>query len=478
MTMLQQLKTAARMVHALRPLALYTCMVLLALTAGGMLMWPPRSPQPLAFGFFGAACWALVGSRLLLVQRAMQQFRMPHVRHSVGLALGLLAMLTVVLPALVMAMAGGLTIEALALLILCNLAGLVYALAPIWVVIAVGITPALLTFAASAHVLAALHLPAQPLAPFVVLMMLAAAGYGLWLWRAWLVREPSDFNSVYVPWVMRMGDQPGFASGVTIKRALQERDGRSTQRTRLLQFDLSCPASTIRYFLGRPYAFVSKRELGATVAVLLFFGLGSVLGGWLLHWSTQGMGLTLAGMAMMLLPLPTADAMLSLRLKSYGNFLTELALLPGLGTPRTARRHVLRAMLGRGQRRFALMAFALMLGTLLLGAPPRLLVLMFALTALAFVGNVAAIVNIMAMRHDASRLHRVLEPLGWFLAIALIMFTGIFAVNYHAAAGSGINRAIILVLGIGWAIAIAALLTRLAFDWRRFQRRPHPFLQR
>lgn len=481
MTMAQQLKIAARMVNTLRPSVLYTCMVLLTLTAGAMLIWPPRSPHPLAFGFFGAACWALVGSRLLLVQRAMRQFRMPHAGPSVGLVLGLLAALTVVLPALAMTMAGGLTIEALALLILCNLAGLVWALAPIWVVLAVGITPALLTFTASAHALAAMHLPAQFLAPFVVLMMLATAGYALWLWRAWLVREPSEFNSVYVPWVMRQGDQPGLgglASKAAVQRALQSRDGKSVSRPRVLSADIANRAQTIRYFLGPPYALRRTSDTRIIVAMQLFIGFGSLSGGWLMHWSTRGVGLTLSGLAILLLPALATGATLSMRLNAYPNFFTELTLLPSLGTPRAARRHLLRAILGGSQMRLDLIAFAMMLGALQLGAPQRLLMLMLAICALAFVGNIVAVVSALAMRYDTSRLHRTLEPFVWFLVIALIMFTGIFAVGFNAAAEGSINRLIILILGIGWAIFIPTLMTRLTLDWRHFQHRPHPFLQR
>lgn len=246
----------------------------------------------------------------------------------------------------------------------------------------------------------------------------------------------------------------------------------------MLPLDCRKPAIVIRCFLGRPYAFVSRRELHATVAAYLLLGLGGVLGGWLLHWSVPGMMLAAGGMAMMMLPLPVVTGMLSLRLKAYPDFLTELALLPGLGSAAEARRHVLHGMLESGQRRFALMALAAMLLAFALGAPPTLLVLMLALTVLAFVGNIAAILDTWAMRPDPSLLRRTLLPFGWFALIALVVITGLFVIDYHAGAGSGLNRTIILVLGSGWALAIPALLTRLALDWRRFQRRPHPFVQR
>ena len=119
----------------------------------------------------------------------------------------------------------------------------------------------------------------------------------------------------------------------------------------------------------------------------------------------------------------------------------------------------------------ALPAFAL-------GAPPTLLVLMLALTVLALVGNIAAILDTWALRPAPSLLRRTLLPLGWFALIALVVFTALFVIGHHAGAGSGLNRTIILVLGSGWALAIPALLTRLTLDWRRFQRRPHPFVQR
>ena len=246
----------------------------------------------------------------------------------------------------------------------------------------------------------------------------------------------------------------------------------------MLPLDCRKPAIVIRCCLGRPYAFISRRELHTTIAVLLLFGLGSALGGWLLHWSVPGMMLAAGGMAMMLLPLLVTTGMLSLRLKAYPDFLTELALLPGLGSAAEARRHVLHAMLGRGQRRFALMALAAMLLAFALSAPPTLLMLMPALTVLAFVGNIAAILDTWALRPAPSLLRRTVLPLGWFALIALVVFTGLFVIGGNTGAGSGLNRMIVLVLSIGWALAIPALLTRLVIDWHRFQRRPHPFVQR
>ena len=474
---------SARMVHALRPWVLYPGMVLLALMAGVMLLMPPHHPHAFAFGFFAAACWALVGSRLLLVQRALRHARVPDSGRSVGIALALLAVPTVVLPALVLAITHGLTLASLALLLLllCSVAGLLWALAPWLVAVVIMFTFYAVMLVSSLPTLAWLRLPRDTQGPALLLLALALTGYLIWLWRAWLDRDPADYRMLSVPWVMRQGDQPGFeglVSAVAVRRRLQGRDGRSAEGRRMLPLDCRKPATVIRCCLGRPYAFVSRRELHTTVAAYLLFGLGGVLGGWLLHWSASGMVLALGGMALMLLPLPFTTGMLSLRLKAYPDFLTELALLPGLGSAAEARRHVLHAMLGRGQRRYTLMALAAMLLAIALSAPPTLLVLMLALTMLAFVGNIAAILDTWAMRPDPSLLRRTLLPFGWFALIALVVFTALFVIGYHAGAGISLNRAIILVLGSGWALAIPALLTRLVIDWRRFQRRPHPFVQR
>ena len=473
------LARSARLVHALRPWVLYPCMVLLALIAGVMLLMPPHSPH--AFGFLAAVCWALVGSRLLLVQRVLRHTRVPDAGRSVGIALALLAVPTVALPALVLAITHGLTVASLALLLLCNVAGLLWALGPWLVVIAVPLTPGAVVLVSSLPALTWLRLPGSMQGPALLALALTLAVYVSWLWRAWLDRDPADCRVLSVPWVMRQGDQPGFdglASAVAVRRTLQGRDGRSAEGRRMLPLDCRKPAIVIRCFLGRPYAFVSRRELHATVAAYLLLGLGGVLGGWLLHWSVPGMVLAAGGMAMMLLPLPVATGMLSLRLKAYPDFLTELALLPGLGTAAEARRHVLRAMLENDQRRYTLMTLAAILLAFALGSPPTLLALMLALTVLAFVGNIAAILDTWALRPDPSPLRRALLPFGWFALIALVVITGLFVIGGNADAGSGLNRAIILMLVIGWAIAIAALSARLALDWRRFRRRPHPFLQR
>ncbi|MHB1897811.1 MAG: hypothetical protein ACYCOY_14410, partial [Metallibacterium sp.] len=468
-----RLACSARMVDALRPWVLYPCLVVLALIAGDMLLLTPRSPPVLLFGLIDAVCWALVGSRLLLMQRTLRHARIPADGRSVGIALALLAVPTVALPVLVLAITHGLTVASLALLLLCNVAGLLWALAPALVAVVIIFTLYAVQLVSSLPALAWLRLPHDSRGPALLALALALAGYVSWLWRAWLDRDPADCRVLSVPWVMRQGDQPGFdglASAVAVRRTLQGRDGRSAEGRRMLPLDCHKPAIVIRCCLGRPYAFASRRELHTTIAVLLLFGLGGALGGWLLHWSAPGMMLALGGMAMMMMPLPVTTGMLSLRLKAYPDFLTELALLPGLGSAVEARRHVLRAMLGSGQRRFALMTLAAMLLAFALGSPPTLLVLMLALTVLAFVGNIAAILDTWAMRPDPSRLRRALLPFGWFALIALVAFTALFVIGYHAGAGSDLNRAIILVLGIGWAIAIPALLTRLAFDWRRFQR--------
>ena len=474
------LARSARMVDALRPWVLYPCMVLLALAAGGVLLLP-HGPHVLPFGFIGAVCWALVGSRLLLVQRALRHARVPDSGRSVGIALALLAVPTVALPALVLATTHGLTFASLALLLLCNAAGLLWALGPQLVAVAIALTPSAVMLVSSLPALAWLRLPRDTQGSALLLLALALAGYLMWLWRAWLDRDPADYRALSVPWVMRQGDQPGLdglVSAFAVRRRLQSRDGRSAEGRRMLPLDCRKPAIVIRCCLGRPYIFVSRRELHTTIAVLLLFGLSGALGGWLLHWSAPGMVLALGGMAMMMLPLLLATGMLSLRLKAYPDFLTELALLPGLGSAAEARRHVLHAMLGRGQRRFALMALAAMLLAFALSAPPTLLMLMPALTVLAFVGNIAAILDTWALRPAPSLLRRTVLPLGWFALIALVVFTGLFVIGGNTGAGSGLNRMIVLVLDSGWALAIPALQTRLVIDWHRFQRRPHPFVQR
>ena len=474
------LTRSARMVHALRPWVLYPCMVALALTAGGVLLLQ-HGPHVLPFGFIGAVCWALVGSRLLLVQRVLRHSRVPDAGRSVGIALALLAVPTVALPVLVLTITHGLTLASLALLLLCSGAGLLWALAPALVAVVIMFTFYAVMLVSSLPTLAWLWLPRDTRGPALLLLALALAGYLIWLWRAWLDHDPADYRVLSVPWVMRQGDQPGFdglASAVAVRRRLQSRDGRSAEGRRMLPLDCRKPAIVIRCCLGRPYIFVSRRELHTTIAVLLLFGLGGALGGWLLHWSAPGRMLALGSMAAMLMPLLVTTGMLSLRLKANPDFLTELALLPGLGTPAEARRHVLRAMLESGQRRYTLMALAALLLACALGAPPTLLILMLALSALAFIGNIVAAVNVWSMRDATSPLRRTLKLLAWFVIPQLILIIGVIAVHLMTAAGISLNRAIILVLGIGWALAIPALLTRLTLDWRRFQRRPHPFVQR
>ncbi|MHB1617302.1 MAG: hypothetical protein ACYCUX_08545 [Metallibacterium sp.] len=471
---------SARMVHALRPWVLYTCLVLLALNMGVGIFASMRVTQAPDFagicGFIGGFLWALVGSRLVLIQREMRQMRAARPSSGIGFALMLLIVPTVLLPALVIVLRVGVSWEAMALLVLLNALGLVWALAP--GIVGVGFAPYI--WLISTQVLKLLPTPTR--APAAVVLAVLVMVYLITIWRAALCKNLDDrWAFGLAPWALRHGDLPGLdglVSKIAVQRTMQSHDGRAASRARTLQINPANPAQAIGYFLGSMYAPLNRRGDAIGIAMWWLFGLGGVLGAWLLHWSIPGLQLMVMGLAVMLLSPVLVGATLGMRLKASMNTLTELALLPGLGTPHAARKHLLRAMLRRSQLRLALMATTAMLCAFVLGASTDLLAMMLALSALALIGNIVAAVDVWAMRDATSPLLRALKLLAWFVIPQLILIIGFFAVHLMTAAGSGLNRAIILVLGIGWAIAIPALLTRLAFDWRRFQRRPHPFVQR
>ncbi len=475
-----RLMHSARLVDALRPWVLYPCLVLLALSAGFMLILQPHHLRVGPFAFADVFCWALVGSRLLLVQRALRHARMPRDGRSIGHAFALLAVPTIVLPTLVLAIIHQLTLEALSLLLLWNVAGLLWALGPVPVAMAVNLTPALMWAPHWFHS----TWPRMPQAAQELLLpplVLALAAYLARLWRAGLMREVDDFRPLSMPWVLRFGGQSWFdgsARAVATRQMLQRMDARMAQQAHALRFDAGDPAQRIRNVLGPPYAFVSRRESRKSIAIYLAFGLIGVLGGWLLHWQADGTVMALLGVAAMLSSLPIAAGTLSQRLKTFPGVLAELALLPGLGSTVQARRHVLRATLGAGQRRFALLALGAMLLAYALGAPAMLLAMMLALVVLAWVGNIALVLGAWALRPESSTLRRALLVFGGFALIQLVGPIAVVVIASPAGMGIGLYRAIILVLGSGWVIAIAALLTRFVLDWRRFRRCSHPFLQR
>ena len=470
---------SARMVHALRPWVLYPGMVLLALYMGVGIFASMRVTQAPDFagpcGFIGGFLWALVGSRLVLIQREMRQMRVAGPNNGIGFALMLLVVPTMLLPALVIVLRVGVSWQALALLVLFNALGLVWALAP-------GIVGLVFAPIGLISTQALKLLPPPTRAPVAVVLAILVVVYLITIWRAALCKGLDDrWAFGLAPWAMRHGDLPGLdglVSKIAVRRTMQSRDGRAASRPRTLQVDPANPAQSIGYFLGSTYAPINLRGDAIGIAMWWLFGLGGVLGAWLLHWSTAGLQLMLMGLAAMLLSPVLMGATLGMRLKASMNTLTELALLPGLGTPHAARKHLLRTMLRRSQLRLALMATTAMLCAFVLGASTDLLAMMLALSALALIGNIVAAVNVWAMRDATSPLLRALKLLAWFVIPQLIIFIGFFAVHLMTAVGIGLNRAIILILGVGWAIAIAALLTRLAFDWRRFQHRPHPFVQR
>ena len=86
----KSLVDSARLLAAVRPAVLYTCLLVLAALP---LVWlAPGSigtvsrQYGFASGLFGAWCWALLGSRLLLVQRLLRQQRVPRegIRRTAG----------------------------------------------------------------------------------------------------------------------------------------------------------------------------------------------------------------------------------------------------------------------------------------------------------------------------------------------------------------------------------------------------------
>jgi hypothetical protein len=155
----------------------------------------------------------------------------------------------------------------------------------------------------------------------------------------------------------------------------------------------------------------------------------------------------------------------------------ELALLPGLGTPRRQRATLYRYALQRPLWRDAGALALALLGSILAGAPPATWMLMTAWGALAL--GLAQVMLRSSMhptlapaRWIRSTWLRVSWWLAWLLAITGMTVLSARWLGPAAQAGDGI------VFGLLWLCALGALVYAIARHERHARRLPHPFLQR
>ena len=205
----QTLRTTLRLVHGLRPSVLYAALALLTVIAGATLIMrtaPEAMRVATGCGLVGGLVWGLVGSRLLLVQRALRAMHAAQGDRVVRLALLLLALPTLLMPALAIGLCARSSWSALALLMMMNAAGLLWAVAPVPVAIV-----AAMLWSSTGNALR--FLPGPVRLPLLLVLAAAMLVYARHAWRRALFSEgDSRWPLGLAPWVLRLGDQPGLGS--------------------------------------------------------------------------------------------------------------------------------------------------------------------------------------------------------------------------------------------------------------------------
>ena len=475
----KSLADSARLLATVRPAVLYTCLIVLAVLTLSWLLPGPIGTVSRKYGFasglFGAWCWALLGSRLLLVQRMLRQQRAPRESIRVLLALALLCVPTVLLPAMLIIAMAGMQPLALTLLVLVNVAGLLWALSPIAmaVLIAIGV-PYGLPYLRG--------LPEGPQFRILGVLTLAALTYAVWQWRTWLRRDPARYTLASLPWVLRVGDRSGLGTlgveAAALSRAdfLRDADRQDEAGLRLDSRRPAHPVFVLRCLLGSPYFEQRPRQARRVRIVTGLLVVGGLLAGHLLHWNPVGDGFALVALLPAMLPTLAEGSTIATRRTAWPDYFSEPALLPGLGSRGYAHRRMLHAALGFTTARIAAWGLAWMLGALLLGAPLRILMMTLAITAAVFLGSASETLNALAQLRRSHGMESVVA-FGWFFAIALVVFTGIFVVLFDTGGGT-LDRIVSLALAAAWSLMFAVLALRSLADWRAFRRLSHPFLQR
>lgn len=437
--------------------------------------------------------WMFCGVRLLLVHRDLRTLRAPHAGTSVLATLAASVLLTTLLPAAVLASFGAPFGSTLALLCDAIAVALAWGLMPRYVAIFLGFVPSVLFFSGNA-----LGWPA-PNDPTFALLGFEFAALGalmaLWRWCALLDVEPGTCQSWRTPMVFLMRGQQGLISGALGGGliAMRAETGALARRVRIARDATLEPVTAMRHALGGVYAPVGYSErLRRLAPVLGVFVLLEVMTTLFvpLHWFriiNQTIVTWTVYFGALFFPMFFVS-----RLTAVGRnteTMSLLALLPGMGAPALARRHLLKATVRPMLMQLLLATGALAVAWLALRGDSRV-VAVFMLMALG-----TGLVTLALMLHALNS--RAVLGEGWrhttlLLALSLLAFALVLATNFgtdflalrahHKAASMDFarNHAISLTsaLAAGWALALVIAISRAHANWRAFQRRPHPFLQR
>jgi hypothetical protein len=412
--------------------------------------------------------WAGWFARLLLLQLQARAARIPGLQRDVAAALAWMALATLLLPALALGLAGVDVAFAAVWLACIALAGLLFALLPRGIAALTGLTP-MLSKALGLDALAA----AFPVGTALPLLAVALALLVAWRWRA-IVRggEALQATSWRQPLLFAMAQRGSFWGGrdladarvqVAIKpRWMLRVDG-------IGQAGPARPVQAMRIWLGTPFTALSGRQLLGQLALLLVVGVlcwrmflhdgHDAAGAWAM---AQYFGLFVGGAILV--------ATFAMRLQGlyqrHGGELAELALLPGWGDAGRLRRTLLQAVARPLAAAFALVLLVVAgVGIAAGDDVPRMALLLLVTATMALLG---AVLCLRALAGSAQRSFG-----NWLLLLAGIPLSGLTAVALSSAASPAWQQRMLLA----WLLVALACGAGLVRAWRRFDARPHPFLQ-
>ncbi len=444
-------------------------------------VWPAAD---MALGAATVFCWAIFMPNTLLLALDARQVCLPAVRTEVVRSLLLYALLTIGGPVLLL-WPGGHQLTVAALLVVGAGIGTLYALMPAYLGTILLLLPALHNATRQWLPMPALPRPGSPgfaygaLSGAALVLLLAVLR-----WWQLLCADHVATRGLAAPSVFNFRRSVGLTrrDALTSTEVLRARPAWLRVTPNLRQAGPQAPALSLRLAFGGMYLPETARSrLRRVVPSLLFVALPAlyvsaiaanadagerlVLGG---LFGDRGFALAMWFFAMMsLITAQIASQLLDLRWSRTNAELPLLALLPGLGHDRGARRALLRAaMLVPARDQLVWLALFVIVAALLhqgwqvdaamLGM--TLVALgMLAASALAVLGG---------------------SPLcGWprgflmLLALALITLTVL-----SFTAGPQWQLLSLAHVGIGWAALLLWLLWLGYRGWRGLRQRPHPFL--
>lgn len=432
--------------------------------------------------------WAFLMPSLLLVAIDARQLRVPGVSSTVVASILAYAMVSIVVPTVVLAALGAPTVPVALIAAMVVSVGLAIALLPRYVSMVIGFLPALCL--GLQHVI---PFP-QPGAPrFVVwgvcaLVVLVAVD--IVRWRQLLLAEQKPDVGLGSAMVLTLRGNGGMGNWRGLSNQDANPGNRRTQCRMQISADLrgvgpGDPLRTLSTALGGWYVpqtgFSYARQTArillpmlAFVLLMTFMEMGEVHGGGL-HQILLMTGALIIGwfgiFGGVMLAILTASA-LRQRWSRVNAELPLLALLPRLGDAADVRQHLLRAALGKPLRAQLLLLVLVVVTALLM----RLGSTAVAFVTLAQVGCAGMIVATTLSTFGRRELP------GWgtallfcvaFLLVGVSTFLPMFAIARHPWHMSSVMQ---LALALAWVVFGLMLFWLGRRGWRELQQLPHPFL--